>query len=399
VGYINQKNKFFAGIGDKGLFTAYNYTDTMGPKGPRDAFAEVYGRDFNCKLNSAYCIPSVGATGGIAMLCSLFERPGKPISYITDAPTYPGFLARACLHQSVSVYSAEMDQDGPIIDRLRDRIRQSRDAGLDPAFYYTIPDGHNPAGISFSAKRREQIMQVMQDENLLVVEDAPYSYISFQNQDKRPPLLVALDASRCAHLFTASKIGLPGPRVGFIYSEARMQIKHDQQVSLTDLLLTESAANLLLQNPEALLGFEAYLRNPDLSLRQSMWPVAAQKSKVYGENRQILLSVLDKRLGMHPELFHWTRPDAGFFSVFTFKSGRITTDAQFVQSLVANYGVVTIPMSGFYPADARARNPRAGLDQLRLSFSFNEAHGQGRRDAVSEAANAFCDAVIAAEGI
>ena len=55
--------------------------------------------------------------------------------------------------------------------------------------------------------------------------------------------------------------------------------------------------------------------------------------------------------------------------------------------------MVTIPMFGFYPDDARRRDPGVGLDQLRLSFSFNEGVGQERRHKMQRAVQAFGEAI------
>ena len=41
----------------------------------------------------------------------------------------------------------------------------------------------------------------------------------------------------------------------------------------------------------------------------------------------------------------------------------------------------------------KARNPGAGLDQLRLSFCFSESVGEERRQDLSQAVEAFCTAV------
>ena len=61
--------------------------------------------------------------------------------------------------------------------------------------------------------------------------------------------------------------------------------------------------------------------------------------------------------------------------------------------------MVAIPMHDFYPADARARNPRAGLDQLRLSFCFSESVGAQRISDLTEAVAAFCRAARTESGL
>ena len=377
------------------LRECYAYTDTLGPAGPREAFAAVYGKDWGVAMDPAKLLPTVGATGGISLLCSLFERPGEPVAYITDAPTYAGFLARASLARHARIFSVDMDAEGPQPERFREAIREARAAGCFVAFYYTVPDGHNPAGFSFSAARRQAILDIAREEGVLIVEDAPYVYISYAAPAERPRPFFALDPAHTVHLFTGSKIGLPGPRVGFAYTEARLAIAGGVETSLTDLLLTEASADVLFHNPQALRGFESLLVDESFARRESLWPVAERKLAVYRENRAIFLAGLAAKLGHAPSLFSWTTPEAGFFSVFTFKNPAVVADEAFVARMVAEHGVVTVPMASFYPPDARRRNPRAGTDQLRLSFCFTERTGAARKADLAAAVAAFGDAALA----
>ncbi len=379
------------------LRESFSYTDTLGPLTTRESFARVYGADWGVALDPQRLVPTVGASGGISLMCSLFERPGTPLAYITDAPTYAGFLARAELAAHAQIFSVEMDEQGPLVDRLHAQIRAARAAGFDVPFYYTIPDGHNPAGFSFSQARREAVLAVAREEGVLILEDAPYLYINYAPAEDRARPFIAMAPEQTVHLFTGSKIGFPGPRVGFLYSEAALAISGNEEASLTELVLIESSADILFQNPGALRGFEALLHEVDFSERRSLWPVAEGKLAVYRENRQIMMDGLAHGLGDYPELFHWTDPDAGFFTVFSFlkQNGAlpVRTDDAFVSRLVAEHGVVVIPMYDFYPQDARERDPDAGYDQLRLSFCFSESVGDQRRRDLEEAVGAFCAAV------
>lgn len=409
-GFLEHQTRYFAhlaereGVNDPAVVPEYlresfSYTDTLGPVTTREAFARVYGRDWNLHLDPARMLPTVGASGGINLMCSLFERPGTPLAYITDAPTYAGFLARAGLCQHARIFSVEMDEEGPIIERLRQQIRAARAAGYDVPFYYTVPDGHNPAGFSFTQARREAIVTVAREEGILILEDAPYLYISYLDAATRPAPFFALAPEQTVHLFTGSKIGFPGPRVGFLYTEAELEIEGGESVALAELLLVESSADILFHNPAALRGFEALLHDEQFVERDSLWPVAEGKLGVYRENREIMMEGLERGLGAYPDHFHWTHPQAGFFTVFTFRDPAIRTDDAFVNGLVAEHGVVVIPMYDFYPRDARERNPRAGYDQLRLSFCFSESVGDARRRDLVVAVDAFCLAARAAAGI
>ena len=381
------------------LREAFSYGDTLGPLSTRQVFARVYGNDWNLELKPECLIPTVGATGGISLICSVFENAGLPLAYLTDAPTYAGFMARAGLCQQAKIYSVEMDAEGPIPSMFEQQIRAARAAGRFVPFYYTVPDGHNPAGFSFSAKRRLEILAICRREGILIVEDAPYLYINFAAPEDRQQSFVSLDPQQTVHLFTGSKIGFPGPRVAYLYSEASIQIDNGEQASLAELALLQASADILFPNPAAYLGFEALLHEADFSERRSLWPVAEEKLVVYRENREIMLQGFEANLGAYPNLFHWTVPMAGFFSVFTFVAGTVRTDDEFILQMVTDYGLVVIPMYDFYPPDARIRNPSAGFNQLRISFCFSESAGEQRRKDLREAVETFCRAVKKLAGV
>ncbi len=381
------------------LREAFSYGDTLGPASTRQIFARVYGNDWGVGMRPDRLVPTVGATGGISLVCSLFEHAGTPIAYLTDAPTYAGFMARANLCRHASIYSVEMDEEGPLPDVFERQIRAAREAGRLVPFYYTVPDGHNPAGFSFSEARRRQILDIARREQILIVEDAPYLYINFASPGDRQPPFLSLDPAQTVHLFTGSKIGFPGPRVAYVYSEAELTIADGQTASLAELALVQASADILFPNPAAYRGFETLLHEADFSERKSLWPVAESKLEIYRENRQILLDGFEAELGAHRDRFHWTVPAAGFFSVFTFLGGRVRTDDRFIEQMVADYGLVVIPMYDFYPPDARKRNPDAGYDQLRISFCFSESAGEERRRDLTEAVAVFCRAAKRLSGV
>ena len=386
---INDPNEMPAAVKE-----AFAYTDTLGPLSPRESFASVYGGDWDISIDPTKLIPTVGATGGIALICSVFERMGKPLAYITDAPTYAGFLSRATLDQNTRIYSIPMDKAGGDPEALRQQVRQARKDGFVVPFYYSVPDGHNPAGFSFTPARKKELLRVAEEENLLIVEDAPYVYINYADDRQANKPLVSLNPERTVHLFTGSKIGLPGPRVGFIYTEATIDSGDQGIISLTDLLLGEASGSTLFQNPMSLVAFEGNLRTEDGLIRDSLWPVAETKLEIYSENREILLNGLAEGLGDYSELFEWTEPLAGFFSAFTVKKPGVRIDDQFANHLVESYGVVVVPMYGFYPDDALARSTSSGYNEIRLSFCFTESEGQQRRDDLHAATDAFCKAMI-----
>ncbi len=379
------------------LTDMYGYTDTMGPVEPRKAFAHVYGADFGVDMHFGDLVPSLGASGGMDLMCRLFESTGERIAYIVDKPTYNGFVARAQSHKGSSLFSVEMDQEGPIPESLDRAVCRAREKGYFVAFYYTIPDGHNPMGISFSQKRREEIYRIAQNREFLITEDGAYNYIYYGTREKRPKPFMSMDPDkRVVHLFTASKIGFPGPRVGFVYAPGSLEIENGAVVPLTKLLSTASATSILMHNPESLRIFEAYLHDEAFNLRSSLWPIADEKLQVYRENKIILMEGLTEFLGDHPDLFHWTVPEAGFFSVVTFLQGPHGTPVDSIKLaewLLDKHQVTSVPMASYYTSDPDStettQGPTPGSNQLRLAFSYTEGIGDDRRRQMREAVVAF----------
>ena len=100
-----------------------------------------------------------------------------------------------------------MDGEGALPEVMRAQIRAAREQGYFVPFYYTVPDGHNPGGFSFSQQRREAILQVAREEGILILEDAPYLYINFAAPEDRAKPFFGMAPEQTVHLFTGSKIG------------------------------------------------------------------------------------------------------------------------------------------------------------------------------------------------
>src|SRR5207237_10199997 len=88
------------------------------------------------------------------------------------------------------------------------------DSSSRPAFLYTIPTFQNPSGRTLSAERRERLVQLAAEHDLLVLEDDPYGLVRFEGQ--APPTLFELDGGeRVVYSSSFSKTIAPGLRVGY----------------------------------------------------------------------------------------------------------------------------------------------------------------------------------------
>ncbi len=86
-------------------------------------------------------------------------------------------------------------------------------AGKRVKFLYTIPNFHNPAGVSLSVERRERVLDLCHEAGLLVLEDNPYGLLGFDG-DPFPALRAYTDEG-VIYLGSFSKTFAPGLRVGW----------------------------------------------------------------------------------------------------------------------------------------------------------------------------------------
>ena len=144
---------------------------------------------------------------------------------LVEELTYEGLhLAFQSLQPEVLTVPAS-PTDGIDLDAVDKRLR----SGAQPAFLYTVPDGHNPLGVSVSPENRIRLVELARRFHVPVIEDDVYGFLDY---DSAPcPPLRALDEEWVFYIGSFSKIFAPSLRVGWIvapasYSTALSHLKH-----------------------------------------------------------------------------------------------------------------------------------------------------------------------------
>ena len=152
-----------------------------------------------------------GAQQGLAYLAKGLITPGSVV--ITENPSYPGAL------DTFNAYGARVvgvNVDGEGMDM--DALEQVLEAHKNVAFIYTIADFQNPTGISMSIPRRKRLVELAERYNTFVVEDGPYSLISFDGAVM--PAIKSFDTyGRVIYSGSTSKTIAPGLRVGWLIAD------------------------------------------------------------------------------------------------------------------------------------------------------------------------------------
>ncbi|MBP2417312.1 DNA-binding transcriptional MocR family regulator [Microlunatus capsulatus] len=279
---------------------------------------------------------TVGSQQALDLVTRIFCDPGDVV--LCEAPSYVGALGVFRAFQC-DVAHVAMDEQGLDPQALREAVTALRAAGRTVKFLYTIPNFHNPAGVTQSLERRTEILRVAEEADLLVVEDNPYGLLGFEGEPT--PAIRSLDQDRVVYLGSFSKTFAPGFRVGWVLAPHAVREK---------LVLAQESATLC---PPVFSQFAiaAYLANHDWRGQIKVF------REMYRERRDALLAGLADHM---PAGMSWTVPTGGFFVWATLPPG-LDSHAMLPRAVTAR--VAYVPGTAFY-ADG------FGSRYMRLSYCF-----------------------------
>jgi 2-aminoadipate transaminase len=278
-------------------------------------------------------------TGGqqvIDLLCKTLIDPGDVI--VAEAPTYPGAVPTFCAYQA-DVVQVRMDRDGMCVDELEATLDELDRAGRRPKFIYTVPNFHNPAGVTLSYERRRELVRIAQERELLILEDNPYGLLRYES-DPLPTLRTLDGGNYVVYASTFSKILSPGVRLGWTVAPAPVLAKMNIGKQSSDLCSSSVSQYFV----------EAYFNS-------GPWEdYVSSLSEIYRKRRDVMLDALAENL---PREATWTHPRGGLFLWVTLPDYIDTTDllARALQERVA-----------FVPGRAAYLDGRGG-SEMRLNFS------------------------------
>ena len=163
--------------------TAMQYGSGQGDPRLREQICEVMRLE-GIEAHPDDVVVTVGSQQAVDLVTRIFCDPGDVV--ICEAPSYVGALGVFQAYQC-DVVHVEMDEDGLVPAALRDAISQVRAAGKRVKFVYTIPNYHNPAGVTLSARRRPEILEICREADVLVLEDNPYGLLGFDEEPAPGP--------------------------------------------------------------------------------------------------------------------------------------------------------------------------------------------------------------------
>ena len=322
---------------------ALQYSVSEGYKPLRDWIAGEMGK-IGIPCAAENILITSGSQQALDYLGKLMLSPND--TALVGWPTYLGALG------AFNAYEPAYDRLDPKGNRsAADFTATAEAAGGRVKFAYLSVDFANPTGETLDRAARESVIDLADEMDIAIIEDAAYQTLRFDGEPI-PPIL-ALEIARkgsienCRTLYCGSfsKSLAPGLRVGWICAAHEI---------ISRLVLMKQAADLHSSTVNQIVTHKVASTMFD--------PHVAKLRATYMARRDHLLAALSREM---PEGVEWTKPEGGMFVWVTLPKGMDGADL-LAQSLKTER-VAFVPGRAFY-ADGSNGNT------LRLSFSCaNEA--------------------------
>jgi len=290
-----------------------------------------------CELENVFIVS--GSQQGLDYLGKLFLSP-KDTALVT-APTYLGAL------QAFNAYEPTYDQLTPNGNRTPDSYRAAASqAGGRVKFAYLSADFANPTGETVDLAGRKKLLDLAEELDIAVIEDAAYQSLRYDGEPVAPILALeigrkgSINDTRTIYCGSFSKTLAPGLRVGFIVANAPVIRKLVLMKQAADL--HSSTINQIAIHQVAERGFDAQV---------------AKVRKTYSHRRDCMLAALAKYM---PDGTSWTKPQGGMFVWITLPKGM--DGAKLLARSLETAKVAFVPGQAFF-ADG------SGANTFRVSFS------------------------------
>ncbi len=231
----------------------------------------------------------------VQFLCTAMIKPGDVV--FTESPSYDRAI-NLFRRNGANVIGVPLQADGPDIAALEALLAQHK-----PKLFYVIPDFQNPSGATCSTAKRKRLVELAEQHDILLLEDAPYRLLRYRGTEE--PTLFELAPHRVLHMTSFTKLIAPGVRLGFMKGDAAILAKIGKVAEDTYI------------SP----GYFAHGVTYEWLRAGNLGPQIAKLKALYAPRLEAILAALDKYI---PDAVA-TRPDGGFFLSLTLPEGVSTT--------------------------------------------------------------------------
>ncbi len=311
---------------------ALQYSTTEGFPPLRQKIAERMNSKFQTHYTSDNILITSGSQQGLDLAGKIFLNEGDVV--LCEKPMYLAAINafKAYMPKFVEVPT---DENGMIPEGLEQLLRVTKNTKL----IYIVPDFQNPTGISWSLQRRREFMDVVNQYDIAVIEDSPYSELIYEGE--MLPSVKSMDKKgQVICLGTFSKTLCPGLRIGWTAAESDI---------LEKFILVKQSADL----------HSSSLSQHKIAKYLEMYDFDANIQKIrscYKKRRDAMIRTMEKEF---PATIKFTHPKGGLFTWVELPEGINARDV-LVKSL--EHRVAFVPGGAFYPNGSMENT-------MRLNFS------------------------------
>jgi 2-aminoadipate transaminase len=280
-------------------------------------------------------VVTTGSQQALDLVTRIFVDPGDVV--VAEAPSYVGALGVFRAYQA-DVVHVPLDEHGLVPEALESTLARLAAAGRRVKLLYTVPNFHNPAGVSLSTERRPQILAIARRYGVLVLEDNPYGLLGFEGAPR--PAIRSMDDEGVLYLGSFSKTFAPGYRVGWVVAPHAVREK----------LVLASESAILCPSSASQIAISTYLSTCDWQGQIKAY------RELYRERRDAAVAALAEHL---PEA-SWNVPEGGFYVWVKLPDG---LDSKDMLPRAVTARVAYVPGTAFF-------YDGTGASHMRLSYCF-----------------------------
>ena len=262
----------------------FQYSQTPGLIELREVIAQRYNKKFNLNLTYENILITTGSQQALDLISKVTLNKNDGV--IVEKPTFLGALQVFSQYRPV-FNPVTLDDYGLNLEELREQIKKQN------KLMYIIPDFQNPTGLTYSKENKNEIRNLIKDENFVLVEDDPYGELRFE--DEHEPYIGLEVMKNSVVLGSFSKTITPGMRLGFV-------ISYNKEL-LSKISLAKEASDLHTNIFSQYLIYD-YLVHNDLDEH------ILKIRKLYKEQKDAMVSAMEKYF---PDNVKFTNPKGGMF--------------------------------------------------------------------------------------
>lgn len=264
-----------------------------------------------------------GAQHAIELILKLFTESGSEV--LVEGPTYSAIIP-ILKYYKANIIEIPMKNDGIDLQILESVLKKHK-----PKLLYTMPNFHNPTGITTSQAHREKLLEICEHNQLPVIEDGFVEEMKYYGKNILP--VKSMDKNRLVfYVGTFSKVLFPGIRIGWIASNQYCTDRFAEQIKASAIAVNQvNQAALELYCTKGL--YEKQLKRIHTLYRKRM---------------NIALKTLRDQL-KNPNVIY-SKPVGGYVIWFEVENRDLTED-QLIETIYHQGVVVSKGKESFYTAN------------------------------------------------